>query len=92
MSIFSRLADTINSNINAILDRAEDPEKMLIYRIRSMTRRYDYASYRHHAPREPDSHSESHDTFARVRTYVRGLSVEHWLLFLAGLVIGLILG
>ena len=61
-------------------------------RIRSMTTRYDYASYRHRAPREPGGHSESRDTFARVRTYVRGLSVENWLLFLAGLVIGLILG
>jgi phage shock protein A len=29
MSVFNRLTDIINSNINAILDQAEDPEKMV---------------------------------------------------------------
>ena len=29
MSIFSRIGDIINSNINAMLDRAENPEKMI---------------------------------------------------------------
>ena len=46
-----------------------------------------------HGPNGWHSAGRRHgDTGARIKAYLRSLTAEHWLLFCAGLVIGLIIG
>lgn len=58
-----------------------------------MTARYEDPHYRPQGRwQEPETGQDLHRGWGRFRTYLASLSVEHWLLFLAGLTVGLILG
>ena len=140
MGIFSRLTDIINANLNAVLDRAEDPEKMIrqmvhemedtLVEVRSNAARMiaDRKSIERRRQRLGDAQSEwqrkaelavtkDREDLARAAlvektrlaedlkgldaevvhldealAYLRSRSADHWLMFIAGLAIGLVIG
>lgn len=52
----------------------------------------DFTDFRQSDWRHTRAHQRGPELAERLRTYLRSLTAEHWLLFFAGLVIGLILG